>query len=351
LYSEETVDKEYLLKKTLHIFAFFILMVLLSLQICSGCSTGRLEFFDETRDMMDTYIRIGVYTENREKAQEVINAAFTRIEEIELAATIYDSAGEAFQLNETGFLENPADDLIEMLNYSKEYFDLTGGYFDITVQPLLDLYTFDPNAEAQFWELDEETRTARINAVMNCVGTDRIIIENGTVRLLEGTKITLGGIAKGYAADEALKVIAGKGITSALVDAGGDTKTLGSKPDGSLWNVTLVNPDDTTEFLADFYVSGMAVMTSGNYERYFSPDKKASHILNPKTGMSAPGTTSVTIITRSGIMADALATGVMAMGTEAGLALIETLDGTEAMIIDQDLNIHKSSGLSKYMNQ
>lgn len=338
-----------LLKKSFKIALVFLLLFL-SGSMAAGCTTETPKLYEETRTMMDTFIRIAVIAKE-EIAQKAINAAFTRFQEIEQIATSWDSDGEAYQLNETGYLENPSSELVEMLELSIECNELTDGYFDITVQPLLDIWKFVPDAEQQFWELDRETQQARIDEVMGLVGSDRIIIEDGSVRLLEGSEITLGGIAKGYAADKAIEIISGMGIKHALVDAGGDMKTLGLNPDGQRWNVAMVNPEDTTQFLADFYVTGMAVTTSGNYVRYFSPDKTANHILNPKTGFSTVGCVSVTVITETGAISDALSTAIMAMGLEKGMALVESLDDVEALIVDSDFTIHESSGLSNYQEQ
>jgi thiamine biosynthesis lipoprotein len=271
------------------------------------------------------------------------------MEEIEAIATTWDSSGEAYKLNENGYLDNPSGELIELLTLSKEYYEVTDGYFDITVQPLLDLWSFKPGAEKQFWELDAAEQQAAVDETMKLVGSDRIIVENGSVRLEEGTKITLGGIAKGYAADEALETIAGMGIKNALIDAGGDIRTIGAQPSGEKWGIALVNPDDTSQMLAGFLIEDMSVTTSGNYERYFDEEKEVHHILNPKTGYSANECISVSIITKNGAMADALATGVFALGPEEGMKLVESLDNVEAFIVDSDRNIHRSSGVSGYL--
>jgi thiamine biosynthesis lipoprotein len=161
--------------------------------------------------------------------------------------------------------------------------------------------------------------------------------------------MTLGGIAKGYAADEALETLKNMGIKHALVNAGGDIRTLGTKPGGESWGIALVNPDDTTQSLAEFVVEGQAVTTSGNYERYFNPDKSVHHIINPKTGFSADECISVTIIAESGTRADALATGVFVLGPTDGMDLVEELDDVEALIVDISRNIFRSSGLSQYL--
>jgi thiamine biosynthesis lipoprotein len=126
---------------------------------------------------------------------------------------------------------------------------------------------------------------------------------------------------------------------------------LGTKPGGEGWEIALVNPDDTTQSLASFLVKGQAVTTSGNYERYFNPDKSVHHIINPKTGFSADECISVTIIAEDGAMADALATGVFVLGPGDGMDLIEKLDDVEVLIVDTSRNIYQSSGLSEYMTK
>jgi len=338
------------MKKSYQVIAglSILLIVLLMSVTCAGEPPM---IFEETRSLMDTYVRVAVYSDE-ETAEEAISAAFARMEEIEKIASIFDEESEAFKLNQDGQLDNPSDELLELINLSLDYSELTGGSFDITCQPLLDLWEYKPDADKQFWELDETAQKAEINEALKLVGPDQIIIEDNKIYFKEkGMKITLGGIAKGYAVDEALEVIKDMGIKYALVDAGGDISTLGSKPNGGLWNIALVNPDDTSQSLATFRFADKAVATSGNYERYFDPEKKAHHILNPKTGSSAAGCISVTIIAESCTQADALATGVFVMGAEDGMELVESLDDVECLIVDADRIIHRSSGLSEYLRE
>ncbi len=300
---------------------------------------------------MGTYVTITVYSDEK-TALEAISAAFTKIEEIERIASIFDEESEAFKLNQTGYLDTPSSELIELISMSLDYSELTDGNFDITCQPLLDLWDYKPDADKQFWELDEAIQTERINETLKLVGSDKIVVEEDKIYLKEkGMKITLGGIAKGYAVDKALEIIKDIGIKYALVDAGGDISTLGSKPEGELWDIALVNPDNTGEYLVDFKIKDKAVTTSGNYERYFDLEKKVHHILNPKTGYSASGCISVTIIAESCMQADALATGVFVMGPEDGMRLVESLNDVECFIVSADRIIYRSSGLSKYLSE
>jgi len=300
---------------------------------------------------MGTYVKVVVYADEG-VAEEAIDAAFTRMEEIEKIASIFDSESEAFRLNRDGHLDSPSPELLELINLSLDYYQLTNGSFDVAVQPLLDLWQYDPDAERQFWELEKSAQAERINEAMGLAGSDKIIIEDNRVSFAkEGMKITFGGIAKGYAVDEALEVLRSMGIRYALIDAGGDIGTLDSKPNGELWNVALVNPDDASQSLAAFHVHNKAVATSGNYERYWDPDKEVHHIMDPKTGYSAVGCISVTIIAENCTLADVLATGVFVLGAEDGMRLIESQPGVECLIVDADREIHRSSGISEYLRE
>ena len=328
-----------------------LLVLLIMLTMSTACTGEPPLMFEDTRSLMDTYVKIAIYS-NEETAISAINAAFDRMEEIVNIATTFEEGGEAFKLNQDGYVDTPSDELSEMITIAIDYSKLTGGSFDITCQPLLDLWSHKPEADKQFWELDEDTQTARINEVSILLGSDKIVVEEDKIYFRENAmKITLGGIAKGYVVDQALEIIKDMGIKYALIDAGGDIGTLGSKPKGELWNISLANPDDTSQSLATFRIHDKSLATSGNYERYFDPEKKAGHILDPRTGYSASECISVTIIADNCMYADALATGVFVMGSEDGMALVETLDDVECLIVDADRLIHQSSGLSEYLSE
>ncbi|MBN1370158.1 MAG: FAD:protein FMN transferase [Dehalococcoidaceae bacterium] len=312
----------------------------LGLAACSGPSLTR---YEETVSSMGTFITVTLYAGTEQAAQDAIAAAFERIRQIETAASIFDENAEAYRLNQQGSINNPSQDLRTLVELSIEYGELTGGYFDITVQPVLELW------EAGLWQESPDIQQQRVTEALRLTGYERIMIEQNSISLPEtGMKITLGGIAKGYAANEALKVLAGIGIEHALVNAGGDISTLGSKPDGSAWVVELANPDDTTQRVASFLLSGYSIATSGNYERYFDSAKKAHHLLNPHTGYSSSECISVTIITASGALSDTLATAVFVMGPAEGLDFINNTPGVEGLIIDNDRVIHRSSGLAQF---
>ncbi|MFH1639189.1 MAG: FAD:protein FMN transferase [Chloroflexota bacterium] len=298
---------------------------------------------------MNTFFKVTVYSEDKALADKAIKAAYSRMEEIEHIASVFDPEAEAYMLNRDGYLDNPSVDLVRLIRLSIEYNKITGGAFDITVQPVLDLWS---DMDLKLWEKSEEVQQSYVDDGLKFVGSDKIDVTADRISFRrKGMKITLGGIAKGYAADEALKVISDIGIKHALVAAGGNISSLGTKPNGEPWNIALVNPDNTSESLAAFKFAQKSISTSGNYERYFSPDKKVHHIINPKTGYSAGECISVTVICEDGTEADVLSTAVFVSGIDGGMRLVESLDDVECFIVDANREIRTSSGIDKYFSK
>jgi len=294
---------------------------------------------------MDTYVSVIIYSDEK-TATEATNVAFDCMEGIEATASTFDSESEAFQLNRDGFLDNSSNDLQELISMSLDYSKLTNGCFDITIQPVLDLW-----AEG-LWKEDESTQKTRIEEALQLVGGDKIGLESNRIYFkVPGMKITLGGIAKGYAVDSALNILRDMGIKHALINAGGDMCMIGSKPGNEPWTIALENPDDKNQSIATFKLSDKAIATSGNYERYFDPEKEVHHIIDPRTGSSANECISVTIIADTCTRADILATSVFVMGPVEGMKLVESLDDVECLLIDSDREIHYSQGLSDYLGE
>ncbi|MCK4613163.1 MAG: FAD:protein FMN transferase, partial [Thermoplasmata archaeon] len=201
-----------------------------------------------------------------------------------------------------------------------------------------------------FWYFPHGTQEEFINQTMPLVGSDRITVTNDSIRLEPGMSLTLDGMAKGYAVDAAITVLKEKGIKRALVDAGGDIATLGTKPGGKKWVTGLRDPGDRSTSVTEFELSGQAIATSGNYERYFDENASVGHIMDPSTGRSIFRCSSATIIADNCTVADILATGVFVLGAEDGIRLVETLPGIEALLLgyEDPKEIFRSSGLGDY---
>ncbi len=309
--------------------------------------------YSETKEMMDTYVTITIYHNDENEAMDSIDAAFDEIKRIENIASIYNNSTEAYKLNQDKRIDNPPPELLELVQLSIHYWNITNGSFDITINPLLNLWSYDPNEDTQFWDLNQTQQEEAINETMKYIGSDKITIcENKSIILQKNMSITLGGIAKGYAIDCAINVLDDKGIKHALINAGGDIATLGDKPSGNKWSISLQNPQDEDEYITEFKLDNMSIATSGNYERYFNKSKNVGHIMDPKTGYSAYNSSSSTIIAKNCTSADVLATATFVMGPIKGINFINSLNGIESLILPYGnvTDLYVSSNLGLYEN-
>lgn len=238
-----------------------------------------------------------------------------------------------------------------------EWADTTGGAFDPTIAPLIDLWGFIEDKGAVGDETNSPTvmqgqkppAQEAILRTLALVDHTQVAVDVDGSRLklaAADTRLDLGGIAKGYGADRAATILREQGITSALIDLGGDMYALGKKTDGSLWRIGVINPRDPSQIFAVIPVSDQAVVTSGDYERYFEYEGvRYTHLIDPQTGYPQRGLASVTVVAPSGTAADALATAVSVLGMSKGIALLERLPGVDGILIDTDLNVQVTSGI------
>jgi thiamine biosynthesis lipoprotein len=313
-------------------------------------------FFQDRREMMDTWVTITVYDRNPKVAEAAISTAFARMETFERIASIYDPQAEAFRLNETGRSDDPSPELWKLIEVAQDYYTLTDGTFDITVEPLLDLWRYKEGADQQFWELDPEIQEQAIAAVLALVGANRITLSTDpqcSIVLEPGMKITFGGIAKGYAVDQGLNALRTSGIAHALIDAGGDIGVFGGKPGGAKWELSLRNPKDSEDSLVRFVLTDGAIATSGNYERYFDIEAKVGHIMDPRTGYSSHASSSASVVAGTCMQADALATAMFVLGPQKGIELANSLDRVETLIVsyDEPEQVYRSDGLEEYVEK
>lgn len=318
--------------------------------LASGCVQSEpqeekeLQEFQQTKNIMDTTVTVAVYAPNESEASKATDDAFSEIYRIDALMSPSKEDSQLTILNTVGEVENADPDFIYVLEQSKYYSEKSGGAFDITIQPVLDLWKskFLPGGSQEPPTADE------LNETLKLVNYSKISIENGTVSLEPGMKIALGGIAKGYAVDKAIEALEEDGIENAFVNAGGDGKYIGQKSDGTPWVVGLQNPDRSGQYVTAIEARDIAVATSGNYERYFNESAKVSHISDPRTGYPSEGIISSTVIAGNVIDADSFATAIFVLGEEEGLEMIENLEGVECLIITEDRRLVYSSGFKEY---
>jgi len=328
-----------------------VLILILSVSFMMNCTEKENssqeiipQRYNISQVIMDTIVTIEVIDTNSTHAIKAINNAFEKVYYVDSTMDYFDNTTELSKLNSNSQLLNASNDLTYVINKSIYYHHITDGAFDVTVLPLLELWKskFAPGGTQQPPTEDELAVTLKL------VNASNITIVENNISMQEGMKITLGGIAKGYALDLAVDSLRKDGISSGFVDAGGNGLYIGHKPDGTSWKVGLQNPDMKGQAITIIEVTDLAVATSGNYERYFSEEAKVSHIVDPRTGYPSQNLISATVIAPTGIDSDALSTSVFVLGEKEGLELIEKIEGVECLLITNDKRIVKSSGFHKY---
>ena len=293
---------------------------------------GGVPRFTETTDyLMDTVVTVKVYAPPSVHTDDIIARAFTEAKRLESLMTPLTGGGELNRINDgepdTWWVIDP--ELEEVLLRARYFFELTDGAFDPTIAAVKWLWDFE--GEAHLPATDD------IERALTTVGFENIKIGGDSVNTgTSGTKLDLGGIAKGYIVDRMVAILREGGVIGCLVNAGGDIYTFGRKAGGDDWVIGFRHPR-TDESIALEAMPLPAVATSGDYERYFMDGgKRYHHILDPGTGYPADGCVSVTVWTATAMDADALATGLFVLGHERGIALAEELEDVEALIFWED---------------
>ena len=320
-------------------YAWMLLSACVLLGWATGSAASSYEKIRETQALMDTFFTITVYSDDPAAAKGAIRSAFERIAEIESELDIYNETSELAVLNREKALAAPSEDFLKNIASALYFSRLSDGAFDITIQPLLDLYT------STFSESESPPSIDRIEKELRKVDYRRVVVEERSITIGGDQRITLGGIAKGYAVEEAVDILRRHGLDMALVDAGGNMRALGEKPDGR-WQIAIADPRDKTNYITIIPMNDNAVSTSGDYERYFDETMAYHHIIDPGTGYSARELISATVVTDSAFDADSLSTAVFVLGKERGMELIESLPGVEGLIITREREIVRSSGFA-----
>ena len=288
-----------------------------------------VESVQETRMLLGSIAHLTVISSNGAQARAAIIAAFDRMAALEAVFSRFRPDSQLSQLNATGALSDPHPELKTVLTKAVAYGDLTAGAFDVTVEAVLRQY----RAAAQSGSLPT---AEQISVAQQLVDYRQISIHEDAIRLnLPGMAVTLDGIAKGYIIDAGAAALRELGFDQVLVELGGDLQTYGSATAQS-WQVSIQAPPgsaSTTPIIAELVSRALA--TSGDYQYTFTPDRRLHHILDPHSGVSPDELSSASVIAPTACDADALATSLMVMGAEAGLALIARLPEAEALVINK----------------
>lgn len=289
---------------------------------------------------MDTYMTVTAYGDN---AQKGVTDAVAEIQRLDNLLSIGKEDSEISKLNKSGCAAL-SDDTAVMVTKALDLYKSTGGAFDITVLPLMELWGF--TTQEYYVPTEDE-----IQSTLQRVGADKLTWDESTKTLTLGDKqeIDLGGIAKGFTSSRIMEIFKKDGVTCGMVSLGGNVHLLGTKQDGSAWRVGIQDPNNTDDMLGVLEANDCAVITSGAYERNFEKDGVTyHHIVDPATGKpSNSGLTSVTIVSKDGTLADGLSTSLFVMGKDKAIAYWKQhADEFDTILVDKDRNVYITEGIA-----
>jgi thiamine biosynthesis lipoprotein len=302
---------------------------------------ARAGWYADAAEKMGTRVEIQVEAATEAEGRALIAAGMAEFDRIESWMSTYREDSEISGVNRRAAAGpvRVSPGLFDIVARSLELSVLSDGAFDITFDSVGRLYDFRAGVRP-----DEQA----IRENLPDIDYRHVVLDRAasTIRFTrEGTRINLGGIGKGYSCDRVADLLRKAGVRSGRVNAGGDTRLIGTR-DGKPWMIGIRDPDAGDRWVTRLALEDEAISTAGDYERYFDEDGvRYHHIIDPKTGDSARGVRSVTVIGPDATLTDGLDNAVFILGTERGLALIDGLPGYAAVLIDDRHNVRFSKAL------
>lgn len=287
---------------------------------------------------MGTYMNFTAYGDGADAA---LSAASEHVTQLESLWSTTDAGSEIYAVNHSG--GQPVQlsaETAELLRFTLEMARQTGGALDPTIYPLVNAWGF---ITREYRVPSEE----EIRELLPLIGYERVDLADRTVTLPQGMQLDLGAVGKGYTGDLLAGLLREQGVTSALLDIGGNIQLVGGRPDGAKWRLGIRNPFGEGSY-GILEAEDCAVVTSGGYERYFTAGDGTTygHILDPATGYPAEsGLASVTIVAPQGRVGDALSTAIFVMGLDAGAEYWRTHGGFDMLLMTQDGQIYLTKGI------
>ncbi|MCK5451496.1 MAG: FAD:protein FMN transferase [Candidatus Omnitrophica bacterium] len=292
----------------------------------------------QTRFLMDTYVTVHIpFTQDN--SSEIIDKVLDRMEETARKFNLRDENSPIYKFNEENlYIQDP--EILDVVGAALKVSEGSEGAFDITISPLLELWGF-------YKGTPHRPSARRIEEVLKNVGYDHLVFTEETLKKdNKNVKIDLGAIAKGYVVSQGVSTLKRLGITSAVIDAGGDIYALGRKQ-GAPWKVGIRMPGENN-VLGYVEVEDFSVVGSGNYERFFEEEKKKyHHIFDPRTGYPTEGISGITVMYPDPMIADAWATAFFVLGKDKSLEIVEKIKDLELIVVGDGGDVSYSSGLKE----
>jgi thiamine biosynthesis lipoprotein len=313
----------------------FLSLMLTAQAVCAG-------WLHEDADIMGTLITVELFHDDPVVARQGVDAVLAEMRRIDNDMSPWIETSELSRLNKQAAKQpvTVSDELFKLVQTSLHFSELTHGAFDITFASVGFLYDFRKGVRP------DDKQRAKATELINY---HNLLLneKNHTIAYSKpGVRIDLGGIAKGHAVDRCIELLQAMGINQALVTAGGDSRVIGDRWGGRPWNIGVRDPRDEKKLVAVIPLENVAISTSGDYQRYFEEHGvRYHHIINPKSGDSARGMHSATIIGPDATTTDALSTSIFVLGVDQGLALVNQLPDIDAILVDAQGHLHYSDGL------
>ncbi|MBC8631233.1 FAD:protein FMN transferase [[Eubacterium] tenue] len=326
---------------------FYITIFIISIISIFFIFNKKVNKFSKTMYYLGTVNEITIYTNsNEEKSNKILSKCEEIIKDIDNKMNPSTLSSDIYKINQNAGKKftKVSNDTYKVIKTSIHFSDISDGNFDTTIGSLVNLWNIgNQNAKVPMKsEIDKALSTINYKNITLDDKDNQIMLKN------KDSKIDLGGIAKGYAADKVVEYLKNQEVKGAIVNLGGNIYTLGTKDKDANFNIGIQDPTKPRgNSIGSLSISNKSVVTSGIYERYIKKDNKIyHHILSPKTGFPVDNElSSVTIISDNSMNCDALSTTTFSLGTKEGLKLIESLPNTQAIFITKDKDIYLSSGL------
>ncbi len=300
----------------------------------------KLYKISKTRLAIGSFVSMTLLHPSKDQAETAMGEAFLEIDRLERIMSRFDQTTAVAQLNREGLLKDIPPEAAEVVSSSLAYHRISHGAFDISVQPVVDLYKSRFSNGNRMPPTDAELREA-----LELVNASNIEFTGRTIHFKRpGMGITLDGIAVGYIVDRASRVLSRQGISNHLINASGDIRTMGLRDDRKPWTIAVQDPQKRGRYPDIIHLTDGAVATSGNYEIYFDREKMFHHIVDPRTGQSPHESASVSVLADTAMEADALSTTVFVMAPARGTRFINSLPRCESLVVTKDNQKITSSG-------
>jgi thiamine biosynthesis lipoprotein len=318
-------------------------LLFLLLALCLWSGPTRAEWMSRVEAIMGTEVRVELWSEDAPAGRNAMAAVMAEMRRVDEQMSPYKETSELSRINREAAHKpvSISQEMLDILSRSIEFSRLSDGAFDVTFSSVGYLYDYRKHVHPS---------DAQIAQALPGINYRHLLLD-ATARTIKfarpGVRVDLGGIAKGWAVDNCIALLKARGITNAIVTAGGDSRLLGDRR-GRPWHIGVRDPRNRQGMSAVLPLENVAISTSGDYERFFEEGGvRYHHIINPKTGKSATGVRSVTVIAPDATTTEGLTKSVFVLGPQRGMHLIESLrsKGVEAVVIDASGRMTYSTGL------